>query len=92
MHKDYNVETEVNFFGGKQRGKFFGFFIDDVFHWFGCLLTRQAKSPMAQGTCQSIHISHEKVFCIISFGNVLKTLDRAWGNPHPPEINNASPP
>ena len=50
----------------------------DVFHWFGCLLTRQTKSPKGQGTCQIIHIPHETFFCIISFGNVLKTLG-AWG-------------
>ena len=61
----------------------------DVFHWFGRLVTRQAKSPKAQGTCQSIHISHGKFFCIISFGNILKTLGGGLGDPG---INYAIPP
>ena len=65
MHKNYNAETEVNFFRGKQiEIVFSGLSLTrkkDVFHWFGCLLTRQAKSPTGQGTCQRIHISHEKV-------------------------------
>ena len=62
----------------------------DVFHWFGCLLTRQAKSPKAQGTCQNIHIFHCKFCCIISFGNILINL--GGRPPFSPGINNARPP
>jgi len=32
---------------------------------------------------QSIHVSHENVFCIISFEIVLKTLGSAWGGETP---------
>ena len=54
MHKNYNAETEVHFFRGKQIENFFsGLSLTrekDVFYWFRGLLTRQAKTQKAQGT------------------------------------------
>jgi hypothetical protein len=61
----------------------------DIFHGFEWLLTRQSKSPQAQGTCTTIHFFHETIFCINSFESFLKTLGGRPPFPHPPGKNNA---
>jgi len=62
-----------NVFEEKRGKKNFGVVMKrekGVFHWVGCLLT---IIPTDTRNMQSIHFLHEKVFCIISFENVLKT-------------------
>jgi hypothetical protein len=91
--EDCNVDTEAKCFRGKKREKIFGVVIKrekDVFDWVWCLLTRQAKLPQAQGTCKAFTSHTKKVFCNLSFENVLKTLARLGGDPpSPPEKNSA---